>query len=271
MKPETLIEVIEAGHLTSFVQSEFPQRGGIMLIGPPGVLKTTFIESAVYGYPSALVLSDLNINSLMKLRESLISGRFSTVAFPEFEKLYARKAETASNVEATIKQLVEEGFTNASFEDQDAITTKVKAFILGAMTHSFYKTKVSIWRESGFKRRFLWVGIRLGDPDRIMKAIRHNKKIELGGIWRRHPTGSIPFHLTQKECKEIEKHMASQWEATPYALIQKIFAVLKWKYEDQPGKAMAIISDFAASIKNELADVELPEYVDKYRGSSEGM
>ncbi len=228
-----------------------------MIVGPPGALKTTFIRTALAEYPSALFLSDLNINSLMRLRDSLVSGRYRSIAFPEYEKLYQRKADTSSNIEGTIKQLIEEGFTRASFEEQDAITSTARTFVVGAMTYSFYNSKISAWRESGFKRRVLWMGIKLANPDKVMEAIRRWELIELDGIPRRFPSKDIPFNVTDAESRHVEKMLEGQWEATPYVLMKKMLAVLKWKYPKSPKKPMEIMEQLGECINNKLGVIEL--------------
>lgn len=257
MTSQTLIEIIDAAHLTSFINSPFPQRGGIMIVGPPGSLKTSFVQTALREHPSALFLSDLNINSLMRLRESLVSGRYRTIVFPEYEKLYQRKADTASNIEGTIKQLIEEGFTRASFEEQDAISYTARTLVIGALTYSFYSKMIGPWRESGFKRRMLWVGIKLANPDQIMHAIREWELIDIGDIPRRYPTKDIPFNVNDAESKAIEKMLEGQWEATPYVLLKKIYAVLKWKYPKEPRRPMAIMTELSKCINNQLGVVDL--------------
>lgn len=257
MTPQTLIEIIDAAHLTSFITSPFPQRGCMMIVGPPGSMKTTFVRVALAEHPSALFLSDLNINSLMSLRESLVSGRYRTIAFPEYEKLYQRKADTAANIEGTIKQLIEEGFTRASFEEQDAITYTARTLVIGAMTYSFYNKMIGKWRESGFKRRILWLGVKLSNPDKVMEAIRKWELIEIDGIPRRYPTKDIPFDVTDAESRQIEKMLEGQWEATPYVLLKKIFAVLKWKYAKEPGKAMKLMKELGTCIDNKLGIIDL--------------
>jgi hypothetical protein len=257
MTPQTLIEIIDAAHLTSFIESPFPQRGALMIVGPPGSLKTTFMRVALNNHPSALFLSDLNINSLMKLRDSLVSGRYRTIAFPEYEKLYQRKADTSANIEGTIKQLIEEGFSRASFEEQDAITSLSRTLVTGCMTYSFYSKMVSQWKESGFKRRILWVGIKLSNPDKVMEAIRKWELIEIDGIPRKYPTKNIPFNVTDAESKMLEKLLEGQWEATPYVLLKKIFAVLRWKYPKNKNKPMEFMEEIGPCLGNKLGEIDL--------------
>ena len=92
-----------------------------MLIGPPGALKTTMIEDSYNIYPNALIVADLNINTLMALRQDLVSGRFSTIAFTEFEKLYQRRADTAAffrHHQGDSRQLKKESFTDKRWPSQ---------------------------------------------------------------------------------------------------------------------------------------------------------
>src|SRR5256885_1629489 len=118
MKVTTLMEVISAGHLAKFVDGPFDQRGGIFLVGPPGHLKSTIIKLALIEYPDTLVLSDINVQEFGRLKNSLIGGRYTTIGFGEFEKLYERNPTTAANLEGTLRGMVEEGFDKLSFESQ---------------------------------------------------------------------------------------------------------------------------------------------------------
>lgn len=257
MKAIELIEVLDAAAISSYVESPFPQRGAIMIVGPPSSLKTSIITMALQDMPNKVILSDLNVNSLMDMREALISGRYSTIAFPEFEKLYMRKADTASNVEGSIKQLIEEGFTRASFEEQDAISFTARALVIGAMTHSFYNSRIAKWRESGFKRRILWLGVRLRDPDQIMESVHKWARIQLDGIPRRYPVQNIPYNLTDGESKYIQKMLEGQWEVTPYVLLKKILCVLKWKYPKEADIPMHLMKQLRPLLNNQMGEIEI--------------
>lgn len=257
MKTSTLIEVLDASHLTWKVKSEFEQRGGLMLVGPPGSLKTSILEVSFSEHPSALILSDLNVNSVMSLRESLIAGRYKTIVFPEYEKLYQRKQDTAKNLEGVIKQLVEEGFTRASFEEQDAICFKARTLVVGAMTHQFYTSKVRNWSESGFKRRFLWVAITPDDSDAIMKAIRQERRLPLDGILRRNPGSREIEMISTEQAKELEGLITGQWQSSPYILLKKIASVLLWKYKQDWKTTLSLMREFGEGLGNSYALLEI--------------
>lgn len=243
-----MIEFLDAAHNTIYVQSEFEQRGCVMLLGQPGGLKTTMIEIALNYHPNAALLGDLNVSSLSEIRAQLISNRYSTLAFPEYEKLYQRKSDSAINMEGILKQIIEEGFTRTSFETQDAVTAKARALVVGAMTHDFYMRRIGGWNKSGFARRILWSSITMRDPNKLMRAVREWRKINIDGIPRMTPAQDIPMNVTKEESEKIEKAIKQQWEVTPYVLLKKVMTILKWKYAKNPKRAWDIFDDFAPSL-----------------------
>lgn len=262
MKPETLIDVLDAAHLTHLVESPFKQRGGIMLIAPPGQMKTSMMYYSLQGYNDALVMSDVNITTLMNMRTDIISGKFTTLAFPALEKLYARHSSTASNIEATLMALAEEGFTRASFEDQRAPMRPARALILGATFPSCIDKKYSEWIKSGFSRRFIWVNYSIENPKEILQAIHRWQPIKFGKFSRIAIIGdSIPYNLTEMESSVVMDVMKHQNEATPIVLMKKIFCVLKYKYDDDTKKVRNIMEEFGESLTKDGTYMQLPKYV----------
>jgi hypothetical protein len=235
MTSSDLTEFLDAAHLTRYVASEFPQRGGIMLVGPPASLKTSIISEALCHYPDALVLSDLNIKTLSPLREDFISGRFSTIAFKEFSKLYERKADTAKNMEGHLRALVDEGLTRMSFEDQRTGSISARSLVIGALTFEFYGRHFAYWKESGFARRFLWLMYSMRDYKVIPDAIQARKPLRLNTIERRKPPHNrlIRDYCTAEDLERVREMVSWQSsEDTGQILLQKIVSVLKWKYEN---------------------------------------
>src|SRR5215831_9904025 len=244
MKTQTMLEILDSAHLTKYVKGPFPQRGGMFLIGPPGSLRTTFMEDVLENHPDALVVGDLNIQTLLRLRSDFRSGRYSTLAFTEFAKLYARRADTAANVEMAIQQLVEEGYRNPSFNDQRMSVSKSRCFVVAAITEAFYAKKFSEWEESGFLRRFLWVNVALANGHLLMDAVARWQLLDLGNYQSKTPGNKfIPMHTTEGENHELRVMLKEQpGETTPFVLMKKMLSVLKWKYAKQfPRKPMEII------------------------------
>lgn len=260
MKKTTLLEILDAAHLTKMVQSPFEQRGGMMLVGPPASLKSTLIKSAIDEHYDALVVSDLNIQTLVKLRDDLRSGRYGTIAFLEFEKLYARRADTSSNIEATLKQLVEEGFHRASFEDQRMASTASRCLVVGAMTSNFYENHFSQWNNDGFLRRFLWCHYTVTNAHLLMDAIADWQPLDLGTYSSKNPGNKfIPYKVNDTENNLIRKWLKDQpGQQTPFVLMKKILSVLHWKYDKESSKkALRIMEDFAQCLRSDGAQMEL--------------
>ena len=258
MRPVTLIEILDAAHLTAFVDAPFKQRGGIMLVGPPETLRTTCIELALEEHPSALVISDLNMNSLTGLKDDFTSGKLSTIGFLDYQKIYERHASTASNIEGTLRQLMEEGFSKTSHDDPTTPATKARTFVVAAVVEQFFKEHHRSWRQSGFLRRWLVCLFTMSNLSRnkLIGSIHDWKRLEFDGIRRISPTTPIPYNLEEKESRfllNLIKDQSSQ--ATPYVLLKKIYCVLKWKYKKEPERPLEIIRDFAPSLTREGTNI----------------
>lgn len=252
VKPSTLIEVIDAAHLSSYVAGDFEQRGGMMLVGPPETLRTTMIELALKPHPDALRISDVNMNSLTGLKAGFTSGRYCTLGFLDYQKIYERHHATAANVEGTLRQLMEEGFTRNPHEDPTMAATIARAFCVAAVTESFFSRHNKAWAESGYLRRWLICLVRIEpkNKNKIIGAIENWRKLVFDGITRKVPVNKITCDLSRSEndyCKWLVREQPSQ--VTPFALIKKIYAVMKWKYKSQK-EVERILNDFAPSLLN---------------------
>lgn len=203
-----------------------------MMVGPPGVLKTTCVEFLDNSFPDALILSDVNVQSLTKIKERFTSGSIRTLVLPELGKIYQRHAATASNVEGTLQALAGEGFHSASFEDATISRLKARATVVGAMTGDTREKHASDWQASGFARRFLWALITLQDPDALDRAVIDGNLLDIAiAEAPRIPAGGVIPNYTTRD----ERAMIAGWckyQPTPHtvqiSLLIKVWAVLKW-------------------------------------------
>ena len=259
MYVQDLIEVLCAAHLTYLVDTPFPERSGIMLVGAPGVLKSTFLEELDRQYPNVITMSDLNVKSLVQFRDQIAAGTIQTLVFPELQKLYERKDETAANLEGTLRALVAEGFQAASFEDQRVNRVRARCLVIGAMTPATQARRFQIWDESGFNRRFLWSLVRLRNPEALEEAILAWRRLDfrIRNVPQIPPFGDkIPNLTTRQErhnCRMLVKYQPGGSGVQQAQFLVKIMAVLKWWYtETQPGRdAMQVISAFGESLGRE--------------------
>lgn len=265
MYVQDLIEVLCAAHLTYLVATPFPERGGIMLVGAPGVLKSTFLEELDKQYPNVISMSDLNVKSLIRFREQIAAGNIRTLVFPELQKLYERKDETAANLEGTLRALVAEGFQAASFEDQRVNRLRARCLVIGAMTPATQGKRFEAWDESGFNRRFLWSLIRLADPGALDRAIEEWQRLDFRV---RHVPQLPPFeqgipNLTTRDermrCRTLVKYQPGGAPTQQAQMLVKILAVLKWWYAEtqQERSAIAVVTSFAESLGREGAELHL--------------
>jgi hypothetical protein len=257
MRASSIIECISAIHQAKFVNGDFEQRGGFMLVAPPGMLKSTLIKLALEDYPDALLMSDLNISTLTAMKNSLIDGRYTTLGFGEFEKLYQRNPATAINIEAHIKALVEEGFLRSSFEDQRAQSLAARCAVVGGITPSCYTQRYTKWMENGFARRFMFASYTLHNPEAIMQAIEKWKLINFGKVLGMSPGNKkIPYTILADENKFLRSAIGGQpTHEGPFVMAKKMFCVLKWRHG--PKKARAIFEDFSESLKTKGALLHL--------------
>lgn len=224
-----------------------------MLVAPPGAFKTTITET-MDEFSGTQVISDLNVQSLIKMKEHFLSGHISTMAFSDFSKLYKRHGSVSSNVEGIIMALAEEGFRKASFQSQSMSAIPARCAIIGGMTTSFFDSMVDQWDENGFLRRFLFCRYVIEGMDIVEGAINEWRKAEFDmDFVAKIPTNrTIAYKIEKPEIDAITRmlrHQPNRLNAS--ILLQKIYCVLKWKFAKEPGKAMQIMKDFAPCLSKE--------------------
>lgn len=264
VNPQQLVEAICAAHLAHYVEGSLEQRGGLMLVGPPGALKSTLSE-ALSHYADALPLSDINIPTLTNLRDSLATGSITTLVFTEYAKVYERNPQTAVNIEGTLRAMASEGFSAASFEDSRIARRKAFATIIGAMPPKTRERNFNRWEESGFNRRFLWSTYGLKGAHILDDAAVNLIRLDLGvrDIIRVPPIGrEIPMLLTSEEKARVKVYVAQQpggSHTQQLQLLSRMWAVLKWWHREngKVRRAEETISAFVKSLSREGTDLDL--------------
>lgn len=193
------------------------------------------------------------------MKNSFIDGKYQTLAFGEFEKLYQRNASTAANIEGHLKAMVEEGFGKTSFQDQRMASFRARVMVVAGITPSCYAKMYTAWIENGLARRFLWCIYRMKDTEAITESIHRWEPLLFGKATREVPSnGYIPYSVTEEQSAYIRKLLEYQPDcATPYVMMKKILSVLMWRYSES--KAMEIVKDFSESLSKEGAELILTE------------
>lgn len=229
---QDFLSVTSAIHLASYVKSPFKDRGGLFLVGPPGALKSTIVEYLDTSFPDALVLSDINVQTLTRIKERIAGGSIRSLVMSDMEKLYERHASVASGIEGTLRALVAEGFASASFEDVTISRLKAHATVIGAMTGSLRERHAVRWDSSGFARRFLWSLMHLQDAGQLERAVIDGALIDIAVVDspRAPASGGIPDLTTREERVVIAGWC--KYQPMPnniqISLMARTWAVLKW-------------------------------------------
>lgn len=247
MTPQDVMEFIDVAHLSHYVDHPSPTRGGVMFVAPPETFKTSIMDRALKPYPDAMVASDTNVQSLIKLREDFTREKYTTLAFREFQKLYERDPRTASGIEGIIRSLAGEGFTLPSFVDPRIGCVPAYAMILGCMTEGFYHKNFTNWEQSGFCRRFIWLIYWAKNTYKATDALLAKQMYPLDGISRRYPgRREIAFSITESDKGLIRSMLKEQiGETIPALLLAKMLSCLKWKYKQEPKRPYEILESVA--------------------------
>lgn len=269
MRTSDLVEILCAAHLGNMVEGPFEERGGMMIVGPPGVLKTTFVSVLDKTYQDAIMVSDINVKSLIQLRDAIAAGKVNTLVLPELAKLYERADVTSQNVEGTLRALAAEGFNAASFEDSRVNRLVARAMIVGAMTPSVVTKHFTAWEESGFNRRFLWVLVKLADPNALERAAVNWQRINfrMQHVPLAPLGGSIPNRTTYAERQRlaaIVKYQPGGDHAIQIQCLVRILAVLRWWYAESGStrNAMDTVEAFAPALGKTGVALRLPSSPD---------
>jgi hypothetical protein len=261
VKLDTFLEVLWAFQQTHKVRTRFPSRGGVFLVSPPGQLKTSLLSCFEYDY-GVLGYSDMTTTNLIEARDMIASKKCNTLLFYDMQKLYERRADTASNIEGNIRSLMDEGFTSASHEkvSKNVIQMKARALVMAALTTQFYRAKLGGWESSGFARRVLFCVYTLKDPSLIERAILSETPIMLG------KTISTPINLEIDQDSQpgddefLLRIMRRQRQDVPLNLMKKTLWVLRWRYKKQlkqKDRSLEILKEFSQCLGEEGAEIDV--------------
>lgn len=203
---ENFLEALCGFHLASYVESPFNDRGGVMLVGPPSVLKTAFLDVLENSYSTAVSMSEINARQLADMSPTFYNNAIRSIIFPDVENLYGGDPRTAGRLERALMALTGESRRVVAY-DEDARFQKFQSrcTIFGAMTEKFFRRNARRWEDTGFHRRFLWCVFTLKDANILMDAVERWMLADIGDIRiPKEPTnGVIRNSLKDEERAEI--------------------------------------------------------------------
>jgi hypothetical protein len=258
MEFRSLCEVISAAHLSRYVEGPINDRGGLILVAPPGHMKTTAAE-ILREYTGVTIVSNVTVTSLTAMKDDFLAASTTTLVFSDIANIYRRHGSVSSNIEGVIMGLAGEGFRKPAFSDQRIQAVPARCLIIGCATPKFVEGKEGEWQDSGFYRRFIWARYLLSNPEVLEEALKRWKRYEIEEMFRIKAVNGRPilYSLSDSE-QDIVYHSLRFMKdrKTSIVLAQKILSVMKWKFR-QGTRASDIWSDFAESLTPDGAKVSL--------------
>jgi hypothetical protein len=236
IEAQTLFRCLSAVHLSSYVESPFESRGGLMLVSPPGCMKTSILMAVANSWSNAIPVSDLNTAQLIKMKSAMSSNALRTLILTDMQKIAQRNPNVAVNLLGHLSAIVDEGFTGASWDSNQMIPrTTARCTVMAALTDDYYNRAMEEFVATGFARRFLWAQIRLKDPGVLASAVIYQERLQFSqdiGLPPMPAMGSIPLDVSMEEIRTLETCVQHQIgrHAIAFQLIVKMTAVLRWWY-----------------------------------------
>lgn len=266
VEAQDFVEGVLAIHLSSYVESPFKDRGGLMLVAPPGQLKTRFLDILDENFESVRSISNSYMQTMIRMQPAFYSGYIRSLCFPDLQSIYAGDPRTASRIENMMMQLAAEA-TRTIGGQQDSRFAKFKSrcTIFAAMQETFRAQHETKWDDSGFHRRFLWATYTLKDPDVLTRAIHHWTLADIGNFRIPKVPGNLIIKnvLAQSHLEEITAWVRHQPE--PHEIQRQILckavSALHWHYKTSNIKKNALFTmkQFAECLQEDAALIQLPD------------
>jgi hypothetical protein len=266
------LEALCGFHLASYVESPFNDRGGVMLVGPPSVLKTAFLDVLERNYSTVVSLSEVTARQLGDMSPTFYNGAIRSIVFPDFENLFGGDPRTAGRIERSIMALTGESRRVVAY-DEDARFQKFQSrcTVFGAMTEKFYRRNARRWDDSGFHRRFIWSTFTLQDANLLMDCVEKWMLTDIGDIRvpKEPTTGLIRNCLDNEERAKIRTwldHRERPHEIR-FQLLAKATAALKDHYAKRKieRSAMDTMHNFSETIQQNAARMILPSLAEQLK------
>lgn len=250
-------------YFSTYVESPQETFGGLMVVGPPGVLKSSMLEM-YNSFDQAISIGNANMTTFRGLYPHIQARHYRLIAFEEFANIYAGDPRTGNRLESTIQAIVEQGCSTIGLMDERSQRLVAKACVVGAMVPEFRDKHYQKWTDSGFDRRFLWSLIRLSNPEKLIQAVIEWKRIELSEtkFIVTPVVKKITPQLSNAERQELSRlvrYQAGTDHASQLRMICKITEALIWMNGRVNNKsdAMKTIHKFGQTLGKHGAELSI--------------
>lgn len=255
-----LITFLQAAHVAQDTDWELDARGGIMLIAYPEQLKTTILQKALRRYPEVLLVSDMNVREFSDIREDLLTQRFDTIGFLDYQKVWERDDRTSSNVEGVIRALTDEGW-HGTLGGKQIRGAAARAFMVLCMTPGLFNQKADGWQKTGFMRRFLSLKYIFKDRRILEESIKAGRAYQLGAVPPViRPINRLQYTVTPSEADYIGLALKDQKGLVALQVLLRIYNTLKWHYDTQmkePDRGMQLLMNVVPMLMPEGGELTI--------------
>lgn len=253
-----LVTFIQAAHVSQDTNWDLQARGGVMLVSYPEQLKTSILSASLGRYPEVMLVSDMNVREFSDIREDLLTQRYDTIGFLDYQKVWERDERTSANVEGVIRALTDEGW-NGTLGGKQMKGAPARAFLILCMTPGLYNAKLDNWKKNGFHRRFIAMHYQFRDRRLLEESIKQGRSYQLS--IRQHimrPTNRLTYKVTESEANFIQLALKEQKGLVALQLLLRIYNTMKWHFDEvmkEPDRAMQLLMNIMPMFNSEGGDL----------------
>jgi hypothetical protein len=231
---EELVYFLQAAHVSQDTDWDLEARGGVILDAYPEQLKTTLVHRAYRYYPEVRMLSDINAREMQNLREALITARYQSMAFLDYQKVWERDERTSANTEGVIRALCDEGWQGHA----NMHGAMARSFIIMCITPHLWELRKDTWERNGFRRRFLHIQYVFEERALLETAIveGHSFRLKPQQPIMRPLMGKIPYRVQKNESDYIKHALQTQRYLIPLQMVLRVYNTLKWHFDECVGE-----------------------------------
>lgn len=203
-----------------------PKPASIILVGPPGSMKTELLMR-FYGHhnPTLPLRSDVTVRGLWSLLLRADKGRATHVLLPEFNKVFQRKLSTAMLCLGTFTEAMDEGVFDSEVGPMKWSFKGARLGILGAMTGRTMRRRREILYEMGFLDRAAMLPWDPPDEQRreVMDRIARGDKRDLEKVILPVPNNGRPViaYMPVKLGLTLKDYTWKRWPDQALRLFQR--------------------------------------------------
>lgn len=203
-----------------------PRPQSIVLVGPPGSMKTELLMR-FWNNPTLAFRSDLTVRGLWGVLLRADKGRSTHVVLTEFNKIFQRKLSTAMGCVGTLTEAMDEGVYEAEVGPMKWSFKGARLGVLGAMTGRTMKRRREMLYEMGFLDRCAMLPWDPPDEQKhdVMDRIARGDKRDLAKVVLPSPAKAVRVHMPVRIGLALKDYTWKRWPDSALRLFLRFRAL----------------------------------------------